>query len=82
MGRPACVAALLALNARPSEKDSKGLTAVGAAMPKDKDPTKKGGDSRESFLKVGDEDTLRIITKWGDSTRCVQILGDGSSSEE
>ena len=80
-GKPTSGAALLALRARPQDRDQAGLTAVRAAMPVDTDFVRNGGDQRQFKCKITNTGSLRVTVTRENFRKCLQILGEDSSGD-
>jgi hypothetical protein len=77
-GRPNIVATLLALRARPEEKDERGLTAYRVAD--EADSFVKGAKSRSLAVSLPDKEILHVEVTIDGVRRSIRILGDDSSS--
>ena len=77
-GRPNIVATLLALRARPEEKDERGLTAYRVC--EEIDSFIKGKRSRTLAVSMPNKEIVHIEVTSDAIKRCIRILGDDSSS--
>ena len=77
-GRPSIVATLLALRARPEEKDERGLTVYRVA--EEADTFIKGAKSRSLAVTLPDTGILHLEVTSEGVRKAIRILGDDSSS--